>query len=98
MRLVFSSRCGRVRLTNVTVRNAGIDWEHPDNVYWRHMVSCSASALSLEIITDRRLSYGKVVRAKMRAFVEWQWGRMTSVHCWAFPLSCKLICLLLLIC
>ncbi len=38
MRLVFSSRCGRVRLTNVTVRNAGIDWEHANNVYWRHMV------------------------------------------------------------
>lgn len=42
-RLVFSSRCGRVRLTNVTVVNAGIDWDCPDNVYWRHMV-CPRSA------------------------------------------------------
>ncbi|KAK9801940.1 hypothetical protein WJX73_008251 [Symbiochloris irregularis] len=37
-RLRFSSRCGRVRLTGVVVRNRGIDWEHPDNVYWRHQV------------------------------------------------------------
>ena len=37
-RLVFSPRCGRVRLSNVTVRNAGIDWADPSNVYWRHMV------------------------------------------------------------
>jgi hypothetical protein len=44
MRLVFSSRCGRVRLTNVTVCNAGIDWAHDDNVYWRHMVARKESA------------------------------------------------------
>jgi hypothetical protein len=41
-RLVFSSRCGRVRLANVTVRNAGIDWDSGSNIYWRHMVGpCS---------------------------------------------------------
>lgn len=41
-RLVFSSRCGRVRLVNVTVRNAGIDWDSGANIYWRHMVGfCS---------------------------------------------------------
>lgn len=41
-RLVFSSRCGRVRLANVTVRNAGIDWDSGANIYWRHMVGfCS---------------------------------------------------------
>lgn len=43
-RLVFSPRCGRIRLTNVTVVNAGIDWDSPDNVYWRHMVSRRESA------------------------------------------------------
>lgn len=36
--LVFSERCGRVRLVNVRVQNRGIDWEHPGNVYWRHKV------------------------------------------------------------
>ena len=41
-RLVFSSRCGRVRLVNLTVRNAGIDWDSGANIYWRHMVGfCS---------------------------------------------------------
>lgn len=32
-------RCGRVRLTGVTVRNAGIDWAAADNCYWRHRVA-----------------------------------------------------------
>ena len=35
-RMIYSSRCGRVRLSGVVVRNRGIDWSHPDNVYWRH--------------------------------------------------------------
>jgi len=26
--------CGRARLVDVTVRNAGVDWEAPENVYW----------------------------------------------------------------
>jgi hypothetical protein len=42
-RLVFSSRCGRIRLANVTVRNAGIDWGSGNNIYWRHMVKVSSS-------------------------------------------------------
>ncbi|KAK9833071.1 hypothetical protein WJX74_006343 [Apatococcus lobatus] len=37
-RLVYSHRCGRVRLRGVSVRNAGIDWEAPGNVYWQHKV------------------------------------------------------------
>ena len=37
-RLVYSHRCGRVRLRGVSVRNAGIDWEAPSNVYWQHKV------------------------------------------------------------
>ena len=37
-RLAFSGRCGRVRLTGVVVRNRGIDWTHPNNVYWQHQV------------------------------------------------------------
>ena len=36
--LVYSSRCGRVRLHNVSVRNRGVDWKHPDNCYWQHQV------------------------------------------------------------
>ncbi|KAL4426976.1 hypothetical protein ABPG77_009537 [Micractinium sp. CCAP 211/92] len=35
-RLVFSQRCGRLRLHNVRVANAGVDWGHADNVWWRH--------------------------------------------------------------
>lgn len=37
-RLVFSERCGRVHMSNVTVRNAGIDWSAPGNLYWKHQV------------------------------------------------------------
>jgi hypothetical protein len=32
-------RCGRVRLTGVVVRNAGIDWSNPENCYWQHKVA-----------------------------------------------------------
>lgn len=38
-RMVFSSRCGRINLSNVTVTNKGIDWAHPDNLYWKHQVT-----------------------------------------------------------
>lgn len=37
--LVFSERCGRCRLENVTVRNAGVDWRAPDNVFWQNRVT-----------------------------------------------------------
>ena len=37
-RLVYSNRCGRVRLNNVTVQNKGVDWDSQDNVYWQHKV------------------------------------------------------------
>lgn len=37
-RLVYSDRCGRLRLRDVRVVNRGVDWEAPDNVYWRHKV------------------------------------------------------------
>ena len=40
---MYSTRCGRVRLRGVTVRNAGIDWQHPGNVYWRHQVCFPAA-------------------------------------------------------
>lgn len=38
-RLVYSARCGRVRLRNVSVRNRGVDWAAAGNVYWRHRVA-----------------------------------------------------------
>lgn len=44
-RLVYSNRCGRVRLTNVIVQNKGIDWEHEDNIYWQHKVCCCSVLL-----------------------------------------------------
>jgi hypothetical protein len=37
--LVYSKRCGRCRLENVTVRNAGVDWSAPDNVFWQNRVT-----------------------------------------------------------
>lgn len=38
-RLVYSKRCGRVVLDNVTVQNRGVDWAHAGNIYWQHKVS-----------------------------------------------------------
>ncbi|KXZ49515.1 hypothetical protein GPECTOR_21g741 [Gonium pectorale] len=37
--LRYSRRCGRIQMVNVRVRNAGIDWAAPSNVYWKHQVS-----------------------------------------------------------
>lgn len=37
-RLVYSSRCGRILLNNVTVQNRGVDWAHESNIYWQHKV------------------------------------------------------------
>lgn len=37
--LVYSSRCGRINMTNVTIQNEGIDWAAEDNIYWRHKVT-----------------------------------------------------------
>ena len=36
--LRYSEACGRVRMHNVRVQNDGIDWNHPENVYWKHKV------------------------------------------------------------
>ena len=37
-RLVYSNRCGRILLDNVTVQNRGVDWAHDGNIYWQHKV------------------------------------------------------------
>lgn len=37
-------RCGRVRLTGVVVRNAGIDWATGGNCYWQHKVARKEAA------------------------------------------------------
>lgn len=37
-RVVFSESCGRIFLRDLKVVNEGIDWSHPDNVYWEHKV------------------------------------------------------------
>ncbi|GAX76097.1 hypothetical protein CEUSTIGMA_g3540.t1 [Chlamydomonas eustigma] len=37
-RLMYSSRCGRVHLSNVMIRNQGVDWVAPGNVYWKHQL------------------------------------------------------------
>lgn len=41
-RLVYSNRCGRVMLNNVTVENQGVDWGNNSNVYWQHKVSLTS--------------------------------------------------------
>ena len=33
-----SDTCARIILEDVTVQNAGIDYENPHNVFWRHRV------------------------------------------------------------
>lgn len=37
-RLVYSNRCGRILLNNVTVHNQGVDWADESNIYWQHKV------------------------------------------------------------
>lgn len=37
--LRYSHCAGRVQMVNVVVRNAGINWEDPSNVYWKHQVA-----------------------------------------------------------
>ncbi|CAD7703528.1 unnamed protein product [Ostreobium quekettii] len=34
-RLVFGCGCGRVWMENVRIRNRGVDWTNPGNVYWK---------------------------------------------------------------
>lgn len=36
--VLYSSGCGRIHLTNVTIENIGVDWHHPGNLYWRHRI------------------------------------------------------------
>eukprot|EP00899_Mesostigma_viride_P001069 jgi/Mesvir1/10963/Mv07850-RA.1 len=48
--LVYSERCGRCRLHNVTVRNRGVDWQDASNVYWQHKV---VRAESCEVILEQ---------------------------------------------
>lgn len=36
--IAFSEKCGRILLEDVTVVNKGIDWSHPENVFWQHKV------------------------------------------------------------
>mmetsp|Transcript_21376 Transcript_21376/g.60193 ORF Transcript_21376/g.60193 Transcript_21376/m.60193 type:complete len:483 (-) Transcript_21376:641-2089(-) len=36
--LKYSQRCGRCRLVDVRVENAGVDWGNDANVYWQHHV------------------------------------------------------------
>ncbi|GAX74823.1 hypothetical protein CEUSTIGMA_g2270.t1 [Chlamydomonas eustigma] len=38
-RLQYSSKCGKVHLDNVAIRNLGVDWTAPGNVYWKHHVN-----------------------------------------------------------
>ncbi|GIL74006.1 hypothetical protein Vretimale_5061 [Volvox reticuliferus] len=38
-RLRYGPRCGRLQLENVRICNQGINWQDPDNVYWKHQVS-----------------------------------------------------------
>lgn len=35
---ILLNRCGRCKLENVTVLNAGVNWNFEDNIYWKHDV------------------------------------------------------------
>lgn len=35
---LFCDRCGKCKLENVKVINRGINWNHPENIYWKHDV------------------------------------------------------------
>ena len=37
-KIAYSGACGACVLTNVRVRNAGVDFGNPNNVYWKHHV------------------------------------------------------------
>ena len=50
-RLVYSNRCGRIRLNNVTVQNKGVDWDCEDNIYWQHKVCCPSAARNCTAVT-----------------------------------------------
>ena len=45
-RLVYSNRCGRILLNNVTVHNQGVDWADESNIYWQHKVRSCAMHLA----------------------------------------------------
>ncbi|MCL7035925.1 hypothetical protein MKW94_018116 [Papaver nudicaule] len=36
--LEYGYRCGKCKLQNVKVINRGINWNHPQNIYWKHDV------------------------------------------------------------
>jgi hypothetical protein len=36
--ILYSDKCGKCRLENVTVENKGIDYKRTDNVFWKHDV------------------------------------------------------------
>jgi hypothetical protein len=69
-RLVYSSRCGRINLQDVTVHNVGIDWRHQGNVYWRHRVARHEAC--------RILLHGRCVHALARACA----GRRPACAAW----------------
>ncbi|KAG1679276.1 hypothetical protein FOA52_009306 [Chlamydomonas sp. UWO 241] len=67
-RLVFSSRVGRVNLVNVSVANAGVDWAHAGNVYWKHSVA-RTEALSIELLGHSEFEARDVTIAGDHSFV-----------------------------
>ena len=75
-RLVFSQRCGRLRLHNVRVANRGVDWGHADNVWWRHsLVRHEACRVLL-----RGMSGEWAGGCSLRAAAWW----VASKHRWSF--------------
>ena len=48
-RLVYSNRCGRVRLHNVSVVNRGLDFDHPSNTFWAHKVGSANCKVALRL-------------------------------------------------
>lgn len=61
-RLVYSNRCGRILLNNVTVQNRGVDWAHEGNIYWQHKVGqLGASSQPVNCFASQHVLPGGVV-------------------------------------
>lgn len=61
-RLAYSRHeCARISLENVTIRNKGVDFDNPHNVYWRHRVkrreSCRIHLLGRSEFEARNVTF-----------------------------------------
>jgi hypothetical protein len=66
--LVYSEKCGRCRLENVTVHNAGVDWHAAGNEYWQNRVQ-RKEQLSIVLEGNSEFEAAEVTFRGAHAFV-----------------------------